>query len=75
MIGLDAAASSSGECSNASRHSLELRHPYRDLRLVEYVLSIPAYQLYYHGLYKHILRKSMRGILPDLIRARRQPTP
>jgi len=74
MIGLDAAASSSGECSNASRHSLELRHPYRDLRLVEYVLSIPAYQLYYHGLYKHILRKSMRGILPDLIRARRQPT-
>jgi asparagine synthase (glutamine-hydrolysing) len=74
LLGMDAANSCSGEIFNASSHVLELRHPYRDRRLVEFVLSLPAYQLYFHGLHKHILRKAMRGILPDLIRARRQPT-
>ncbi|MGB8212672.1 MAG: asparagine synthase-related protein [Anaerolineales bacterium] len=74
LVGVEAASSCSGEVSYTNRHALELRHPYRDRRLVEFVLSLPAYQLYYHGLSKHILRIAMRGILPELIRTRLQPT-
>lgn len=74
LLGIGSANSCSGEIFNASRHSLELRHPYRDRRLIEFVLALPAYQLYYRGLYKHILRTAMQGILPESIRTRLQPT-
>jgi asparagine synthase (glutamine-hydrolysing) len=74
LLDLRAAMSSSGEIFHASRHSLELRHPYRDRRLVEYVLALPAYQLYYRGLPKYILRMAMQDTLPDSIRTRIQPT-
>jgi asparagine synthase (glutamine-hydrolysing) len=73
-LGRWAAADCSYEIPNANRHALELRHPYRDRRLVEFVLTLPAYQLYNHGLYKHILRVAMQGILPEAIRTRDQPT-
>lgn len=66
------------DCAQASyytsRLKLELRHPYRDIRLVDYVLRLPAYQLYYHGQYKHVLRTAMQGILPEAIRTRSTPT-
>jgi asparagine synthetase B (glutamine-hydrolysing) len=58
------------EIFNASRHTLELRYPYRDHRLVKFMLAIPAYQLYRHGLYRHILRNAMREYLPETIRTR-----
>jgi asparagine synthase (glutamine-hydrolysing) len=74
ILGRWAATSCSYEIPNANRHALELRHPYRDRRLVEYVLTLPAYQLYNHGLYKYILREAMRGILPETIRTRDHPT-
>jgi asparagine synthetase B (glutamine-hydrolysing) len=74
LLGIYAAWDCSSEIFNASRHALELRHPYRDRRLVEFVLSLPAYQLYYRGLYKYILRMAMQDILPDTIRTRYQPT-
>lgn len=74
LLGKSASASSSAEIYNASCHSLELRHPYRDLRLIEFILKLPAYQLYNRGLYKHILRTAMQNILPDAIRTRTQQT-
>jgi hypothetical protein len=74
LLGLQTARDCSGEIFNANRHMLELRHPYRDRRLIEFVLTLPAYQLYNHGLYKHILRAGMRGILPEVIRTRYHPT-
>ncbi len=74
ITNLFASRSSSGEIYNSNRHGLELRHPYRDRRLVEFVLSLPAYQLYFHGRYKHVLRNAMQGILPEIIRTRRHPT-
>ena len=74
LLSAHTAAGITLEIPVASRHSLELRHPYRDRRLIEYVLSLPAYQLYYGGLYKHILRNAMKGILPEIIRARPRPT-
>ncbi len=74
LLGIGASQDSSYENVNASRHALELRHPYRDRRLVEYVLSLPAYQLYNLGFYKYILRVAMQGILPEPILSRSQPT-
>jgi asparagine synthase (glutamine-hydrolysing) len=62
------------EIHQASRFGLELRYPYRDRRLVEYVLALPAHQLYFHGQYKYILRTAMQGALPEVIRTRRIPT-
>lgn len=74
LLGMRAAQSCSSENYHTSRHTLELRHPYRDRRLVEFILALPAYQLYHRGYYKRILRNAMRGILPEAIRIRRQPT-
>ncbi len=74
LLGAGVAASYLKESVFASGHNVEMRHPYRDRRLIEYVLKLPAYQLYQHGLYKHILRTAMRGLLPEIIRARRRPT-
>jgi asparagine synthase (glutamine-hydrolysing) len=74
MLALEIAQGNSRESFYASRYELEICHPYRDRRLIEFVLAIPAYQLYYRGLYKRILRTAMRGILPEPIRTRSQPT-
>jgi len=74
LVGLWAARDVSREMVNADRHAIELRNPYRDRRLVEYVLTLPAYQLYYRGYYKHILRNAMKGALPEMVRTRRGPT-
>jgi asparagine synthase (glutamine-hydrolysing) len=72
VLGVLASQDSAYENFNASRHALELRHPYRDRRLVEFILTLPAYQLYNRGYYKYILRVAMRDILPQPILARRQ---
>lgn len=53
---------------------VELRHPYRDRRLVELVLSMPAHQAYNRNGYKHVLRTAMKGILPEPIRQRSSST-
>lgn len=52
---------------------VEARHPFFDLRLVRYVLSLPALPWCSD---KELLRRSMRGLLPDEVRLRRkQPVP
>ena len=48
VLGLRTARSASFDIFHASRSGVELRHPYRDRRLVEFMLSVPAYQLYRH---------------------------
>ena len=53
---------------SVSKSRLDARHPYIDRRLVEYVLSIPQDQHYRAGWWKHLLRNSMNGILPESIR-------
>ena len=74
VLGLRAARSASFDIFHASHSAVELRHPYRDRRLIEFMLSVPAHQLYRHGLYKPILRNAMQGVLPERIRRRRHPT-
>jgi asparagine synthase (glutamine-hydrolysing) len=74
VLGIGAAHSCSSEIFNASRCGVELRHPYRDRRLVQFVLGLPGHQLYRRGLYKHVLRTAMEGTLPEVIRTRPRPT-
>lgn len=74
ILGARSARGVTGEIPPASRHGIELRHPYRDRRLAEFIFSLPAYQLYQNGLYKHVLRVTMKGILPEIIRTRPRPT-
>ena len=52
-------------------HSVESRSPFLDYRLVEYLFSIgPEYKIR-GGVTKYILRKSLKGILPEEVRNRR----
>ncbi|MEM7354874.1 MAG: asparagine synthase-related protein [Acidobacteriota bacterium] len=59
------------EVANARRAGIEVRRPFRDRRLIEFVLSIPAHLLYRPGWSKWILRQAMTGILPESVRLRR----
>ena len=63
------------EHGHARRWGVELRRPYRDLRLVELVLSAPAHLLYRPGETKWLLRQAMRGVLPEAVRRRDVPSP
>jgi hypothetical protein len=55
----------------AARAGLELRHPYMDRRIVEFVRTLPIRMIFRDGLTKWILRRAMHGILPEKIRVRR----
>ena len=59
---------------NAATFGIEVRHPFLDRRLFEYVLAIPGRQLFRLGCYKNLLRRSMEGILPERIRLRESKT-
>lgn len=50
-----------------SHVQVEMRHPLADLRLVLYALAIP---LLPWNINKHVLRLSMKGILPERVRQR-----
>lgn len=54
-----------------SRAPLEFRHPFLDVRVVSFLLSVPPAQWYND---KGILRIAMRGVLPEKF-LRRQKTP
>ena len=60
--------------AQANRLGIEVRNPYRDRRLVEFMASVPRHQVYRGGLYKHVLRAAMRGVLPDRVRLRKKAT-
>ncbi|MBY0525339.1 MAG: hypothetical protein K2R98_18170 [Gemmataceae bacterium] len=58
----------------AARQGLELRLPFLDRSLVEFVLSLPVEHRLPHGAMKQLLRRAMAGLLPDVIAHRRQAT-
>jgi asparagine synthase (glutamine-hydrolysing) len=62
------------EIYNSNRYSIELRSPFRDRRLIEFVQGLPAYLLFSEGVTRHILRIAMTGILPEIIRTRHGKT-
>lgn len=59
------------EDRNGMAFSIEARHPFLDHRLVEFVFSLPSSFKINEGRNKWLLRESMRGILPEAIRDRR----
>ncbi|HLW78557.1 MAG TPA: asparagine synthase (glutamine-hydrolyzing) [Terriglobia bacterium] len=57
----------------AAQFSLEIRRPFLDRRVVEFMLAVPADQGWRPGLgmgSKTILRNAMKGILPEKVRTR-----
>ncbi|MCS6813163.1 MAG: asparagine synthase-related protein [Cyanobacteria bacterium] len=48
-------------------YPVEVRYPYLDLRLVNYLLAIPPLPWFVH---KQLLRRAMVGLLPDPVRLR-----
>lgn len=48
----------------AAAHSLEIRYPFFDRRLVQFCLSLPPGQRLQDGFTRSILRRAMNGILP-----------
>ncbi|MFA7689805.1 MAG: asparagine synthase-related protein [Methanofastidiosum sp.] len=51
--------------------SIESRVPFLDYRLVEFIFSLPIKFKINKGWTKYILRKSMKGVLPEKIRCRK----
>lgn len=51
---------------------LEVRVPFCDHRIVEYVWNIPWEMKFYGGREKGLLRETLKGILPDDVRMRRK---
>lgn len=59
------------EDRNSMWFSLEARVPFLDFRLVEKTLATSSDLIIKNGMTKHLLRESMKGILPERIRMRR----
>ncbi|MCX8110002.1 MAG: asparagine synthase (glutamine-hydrolyzing) [Syntrophorhabdaceae bacterium] len=55
------------EDKNSMSFSIEARLPFLDYRVVEFLFSLPSDFKLHNGLSKHILRESMRGVLPEKI--------
>ncbi|MCM3902709.1 MAG: asparagine synthase C-terminal domain-containing protein, partial [Pyrinomonadaceae bacterium] len=55
---------------NSMAHSREVRMPFLDHRLAEFVFTLPESWLHRHGWTKWILRVALRGILPEPIAQR-----
>jgi asparagine synthase (glutamine-hydrolysing) len=53
-------------------HSVEVRPPFLDHRLVEFAATIPGHMKIRGGREKHILKEAVRGLLPDEILARKK---
>jgi asparagine synthase (glutamine-hydrolysing) len=67
------------EDRNSMAFSIETRTPFVDYRLVEYVFSLPACYKIHDGWTKYLLRVSTEGLIPEVIRWRKDklgfPTP
>jgi asparagine synthase (glutamine-hydrolysing) len=58
------------EDRNSMAFSIEARVPYLDVRLAEYIASLPLDQKIENGVTKIVLRKAVKGIIPESIRCR-----
>jgi asparagine synthase (glutamine-hydrolysing) len=55
------------ENAGAAQQPLEVRYPFLDLRIVNYLLALPPFPWFFH---KMILREAMAGRLPESVRMR-----
>ena len=76
VLGLRTAYDASA-CSHCTTGvNIDFRYPFRDIRIIEFFLKLPAYQLYDSTDYKskYILRNAMREKLPEEILGRKKIT-
>jgi asparagine synthase (glutamine-hydrolysing) len=59
----------------AATQQVELRHPFHDRRLTEFLLNVPGGLLLHGREKKYLLRQAMRGTLPELVRTRQTKAP
>jgi asparagine synthase (glutamine-hydrolysing) len=60
------------EARRARQHGVELRFPFRDRRLIELALRLPADRLARPGWRKRLVWRAAEGWLPDAVRLRRK---
>ncbi|MCK9283045.1 MAG: asparagine synthase (glutamine-hydrolyzing) [Rhodocyclaceae bacterium] len=48
-------------------HSVEVRPPFLDYRLMEFAASLPGVMKISNGRVKHILKEAVRGLIPDAV--------
>jgi asparagine synthase (glutamine-hydrolysing) len=58
------------EDRNSMAFSIESRVPYLDVHLVEYIASLPLNQKIRNGVTKYLLRRAIKGLVPESIRCR-----
>jgi asparagine synthase (glutamine-hydrolysing) len=58
------------EDRNSMAFSIESRVPYLDVRLVEYIASLPLGQKIESGVTKTVLRHAAKGLIPESVRCR-----
>jgi asparagine synthase (glutamine-hydrolysing) len=54
----------------SARAGVETRYPFLDRRLIEFVARVPPEEVFRAGWNRLILRRAMRGLLPDSVRLR-----
>ncbi|EIF51109.1 asparagine synthase-related protein [Sulfurovum sp. AR] len=59
---------------NYSNDGIEVRYPFFDTKLVEFIISLPPEYLHHCGIYKNILKLAMDGIVPDSVLYRNNKT-
>jgi asparagine synthase (glutamine-hydrolysing) len=57
-----------------SQHNIEGRYPYADVPLIEFCLSLPAQIKHNDGYPRYIMRRALKGKLPNKIITRRSKT-
>jgi asparagine synthase (glutamine-hydrolysing) len=58
------------EDRNSMAFSIESRVPFLDVRLAEYIAALPLNQKIRGGVTKHVLRRAIKGLIPESIRCR-----
>jgi asparagine synthase (glutamine-hydrolysing) len=51
-------------------HHIEARHPFLDMRVMDFLARVPPRLKFARGWSKYLLRKAMEGVLPDAVRLR-----
>ena len=54
----------------AAAHGVEPRHPFYDVRLIEYCVALPPEMKMRDGWTRYVLREAMRDTLPETVRTR-----
>jgi len=62
------------EIGYSGQEGVEVVSPYWTRSFVEFMLSLPAHQVYRPGTTKLVGRQAMRGSIPEAIRGRQNPT-